>query len=433
MIDQFVSYWQSHGLGTFVRIFWFFVFFEFTRYVLFDYVIVLVFAIKRKVRERHWELARHSLLTEMPIVSVIVPGRNEGAHIFKLVRSLAEQSYTNLEIIVVDDGSDDQTPVIGRSLQKAGLITSFVRNEERGGKASAANLALRLSKGRFIVHLDADSSFHHNAIENALVPFYLDEKIGGVGGSLEVRDSDKNLCTTLQAIEYLKTITMGRIVTSTLGIYPIISGAFGVFRKDVMDKIKGWDIGPGLDGDLTVKIRKAGFKVHFEPSSVGLTSVPPDFIKLAAQRLRWSKSVIRFRIRKHGSVFYPDEHFSFMNLLASTESILYGVIFNVLWYINLFDQIIHYPTQLQYILPMSFLLYVIANFFQFFLILAISHEDFFKRLKFLPYLPLIVIYNGLYLRVVRTIAHISEVFFFTSYKDPWNPAKTSRHARTMRI
>lgn len=433
MIEDFFSYWQSQGLSAFVRVFWFFVFFEFTRYVLIDYIIVMYYVIRRKLRQRRWDLARHALLAEMPMVSVVVPGRNEGPHLFTLVRSLAEQTYSNLEIIVVDDGSDDNTAVIGKSLERAGLITIFVRNEERGGKASAANLALRLAKGKFIVHLDADSSFHHDAIENALIPFYMDEKIGGVGGSLEVRNREKNLCTSLQAIEYLKTITMGRIVTSTLGIYPIISGAFGVFRRDVMQKIKGWDIGPGLDGDLTVKIRKAGFQVHFEPTSVGLTSVPTNFVRLAGQRLRWSKSVIRFRVRKHGSVFYPDENFSFINMLASSESILYGVIFNILWYINLFDQIIHFPRQLIFILPMSYLLYVIANFFQFFLILSISHEDFFKRLRLVPYLPLIVIYNGLYLRVIRTIAHISEIFFFTSYKDPWNPAKTSRHAQTMKI
>lgn len=433
MIDSFLSYWESQTLDSFLRIYWFFVFFEFTRYVLIDYIVVLYFAFKRRMRAKKWELARSCLFTELPLVSVVVPGKNEGGHLFKLVRSLAEQSYSNLEIIVVDDGSDDQTPVIGRSLQKAGFITQFIRNGERGGKASAANLALRMSKGDFIVHLDADCSFHNNAIENSLIPFYMDDRIGGVGGSLEVRDSDKNVCTSVQAIEYLKSISLGRIVTSTLGIYPIISGAFGVFRRDVLEKIKGWDIGPGLDGDLTVKIRKAGYQVHFEASSVGLTSVPPDFMKLAAQRLRWSKSVIRFRIRKHGSVFVPDEHFSFMNLLASTESILYGVIFNILWYINLVDQIINFPQQLAYIFPMSFMLYLGANLMQFLLIVAIGREDFYKRLLLLPYLPLIVIYNGIYLRVIRTISHISEIFFFTSYKDPWNPAKTSRHARTMRI
>ena len=316
---------------------------------------------------------------------------------------------------------------------KSGMITLFLRNEDRGGKASAANLAWRFAKGKYIVHLDADCSFHFNAIESALIPFYMDERIGGVGGSLEVRNGLKNLCTILQRIEYLKTISLGRIVTSTLGIYGIISGAFGVFRADVLQKVKGWDIGPGLDSDLTTKIRKAGYKVHFEPDAIGLTNVPQTFSKLANQRLRWNKSVIRFRLRKHGGLFVANEHFSFANMFASAESIVFGVIFNILWYINIFDQMIHYPRELLFIFPMSILLYMIGNFIRFFVVLALSHEDFQERLKLLPFLPLMVFYNGFYMRVVRTIAHMSELFFWTSYKDSWNPRKTSVHARKMNI
>lgn len=433
MIEDFFAYWHAKGLLAFVRIFWFLIFFEFTRYILLDYVVMIYYAIKQKVKERKRELARMALWVERPLVSIVVPGRNEGEHLYKLVRSLAEQTYQNIEVIVVDDGSDDQTPIIGNGLMKAGLISLFLRNEVRGGKASAANLAWRYAKGKFIVHLDADCSFHYTAIENSLVPFYMDEKIGGVGGSLEVRDGMKNLCTVLQRIEYLKTISLGRIVTTALGIYPIISGAFGVFRAEVIEKVKGWDIGPGLDGDLTTKIRKAGYKNYFEPDAVGLTSVPDSFYKLANQRLRWNKSVIRFRIRKHASVFKPDEHFSFLNLMASMESIMYSVVFNVLWYINLADQIIHYPDQLQYIFPMSILMYVISNYIQFILVLIISHEDFKERIKLLPYLPLMVIYNGFYMRIVRTVAHISELFFWSSYNDAWNPRKTSKYAEELKL
>lgn len=433
MIHEFVAFWQAKGLAAFVRIFWFLIFFEFTRYILLDYIVMIYYAIKRKVMDRRWELARMALWVERPLVSIVVPGRNEGDHLYKLVRSLAEQTYQNVEIIVVDDGSDDQTRIIGNGLMKAGLITLFLRNEVRGGKASAANLAWRYAKGKFIVHLDADCSFHYTAIENSLVPFYMDEKIGGVGGSLEVRDGMKNLCTVLQRIEYLKTISLGRIVTTALGIYPIISGAFGVFRAEVIDKVKGWDIGPGLDGDLTTKIRKAGYKNYFEPDAIGLTAVPDSFLKLANQRLRWNKSVIRFRIRKHSSVFKADEHFSFLNLMASMESIMYSVVFNILWYINLADQIINFPHELMYIFPMSILMYVISNYIQFILVLIISHEDFMQRVKLLPFLPLMVIYNGFYMRIVRTVAHFSELFFWSSYNDAWNPRKTSKYAEELKL
>jgi cellulose synthase/poly-beta-1,6-N-acetylglucosamine synthase-like glycosyltransferase len=218
-----------------------------------------------------------------------------------------------------------------------------------------------------------------------------------------------------------------------MGIYPIISGAFGVFRAEVINVIKGWDIGPGLDGDLTTKIRKAGYKVYFEPDAIGLTTVPDTFGKLANQRLRWNKSVIRFRVRKHGNVFSANEHFSFLNMMASMESIMYSVVFNFLWYINLIDQMIHFPDQLMFIWPMSILLYMASNYVRFVLVLILSHEDFIDRLKLLPYLALMVFYNGFYMRVVRTVAHLSELFFWSSYRDAWNPQKTSKHARELKL
>ena len=68
------------------------------------------------------EKARAAFWRDMPMISVVAPGKNEGANIYKLVKSLNEQSYTNMEIIIVDDGSDDETPTIGRNLEKNGLI-----------------------------------------------------------------------------------------------------------------------------------------------------------------------------------------------------------------------------------------------------------------------------------------------------------------------
>ena len=114
-----------------------------------------------------------------------------------------------------------------------------------------------------------------------------------------VRNYKESLVTTLQAIEYYDTISIGRIISSHLGIYRVISGAFGAFKKEVMDEIKGWDIGPGLDGDITVKVRKAGYKIKFASEAVCLTNVPNTFRKLIKQRMRWDKSLVRFRMRKH--------------------------------------------------------------------------------------------------------------------------------------
>lgn len=423
---------MSSGWSSVFRIFWYFFCFELTRYVLFDFIVLLLYKTNRYTKTGNREEARERLFKEQPFVSVIVPGKNEGRHIYKLVRSISEQTYKNIEIIVVDDGSDDKTAIIGRDLERNGFITLFLSNTVRGGKASAANLALRYSKGEYILHLDADCSFNREALENALIPFFMDPTIGAVGGSLEVRNADKNLCTTLQAIEYLKTISIGRMVTSYLGIYAIISGAFGLFRKDVLDKVKGWDIGPGLDGDITVKIRKLGYKVHFEPSAIGLTSAPDSFAKLAKQRLRWNKSIVRFRMRKHIDIFYPNQHFSFMNFFASAENITYNVILNIIWYFHIADMIINFPHLLKYIVPMNIILYALANMLQFSFILMFT-DDVKNKLKLFLYVPLMVFYNGYFLRIVKTIAHFREMFLWSSYSDSWNPSKSSMQAKRMRI
>lgn len=428
ILPDFIVYWYTVGIWNFVRVFWYFVSLELTRFIFADFVIAGWYYLNRKKRKRRWEKARRAFWNENPFVSIIIPGKNEGKHLFKLTKSLAEQTFQNFELIIVDDGSDDETPIIGRNLQKRGLIDLFLRNEMRGGKASAANLALRYSKGKYIVHLDADCSFDREAIENILIPFFLDEKIGAVGGNVKVRNADESLCARLQAIEYLKTISVGRIIASQLGIYKIISGAFGAFRADVTDSIKGWDIGPGLDGDITVKIRKSGFKTVFEPSAVCLTNAPSEFRVLTKQRLRWDKSIIRFRVRKHNDVYLPSENFKWLNFLALFENVFYNVVLDILWWFYIIDLVINYNDSLQYVIPMNFFIYTVVGFLQMTTTFIYS-ERRYEELKLWPYAPMMSIYTGTYLRLVRSVAYIHEFVWKKSYDDPWNPVKSSSQAK----
>lgn len=428
LLPEYIQYWFAVGLGKFIRVFWYFVLFEFSRYIIVDYIIFGIFRLQKKKRAERMEKARQALFNENPFVSVIIPGKNEGKHIYKLTRSLAEQTFNNFELIIVDDGSDDQTPIIGRSLEAQGLIDKFIRNEMRGGKASAANLALRFSTGKFIVHLDADCSFDRDAIEKVLIPFYLDERIGAVGGNVKVRNYKDSLCAKLQAIEYLKTVSVGRIITSYLGIYKIISGAFGAFRKEATDAIGGWDIGPGLDGDITVKIRKSGYKVYFEPSAICLTNAPSKFKVLTKQRLRWDKSIIRFRVRKHKDVYFPHANFNWSNFFSLAENVFYNVVLDILWWIYILDIIFNYSGSLKFIIPMNFTLYLVMNYVQMGSIALFSERREEERYLW-PYVALMTLYTGTYLRFVRTAAYYKEFFFKRSYEDPWNPKKSSLQAK----
>ncbi len=429
-LDEIYQYWSSVGWSKFFRVFWYFFAIDFFRYILIDFFALSHYIRERRRRKKDFELAKAALWAEHPLISVIVPGKNEGKHLYKLTRSIKEQSYQHLELIVVDDGSDDQTKIIGRDLEKNGLIDLFIRNDVRGGKASGANTALHFCKGKYVIHLDADCSFNYDAFEKILVPFYYDASIAAVGGNLEVRNSEDSLATKLQAIEYLKSILIGRIASSYLGFYRIISGAFGAFEIEKLKRLGGWDIGPGLDGDITMKFRKLGYKVHFEPTALGLTSVPDSFRKLAKQRRRWNKSIVRFRMRKHLNVFRVDANFSWSNMLSSAENIFYNVILNVKWYIYILDVAANFGGMLMYIVPTNLLMYAIANFIQMFVIVLFV-EDKKAKAKFLWYAPIMVLYMGFFLRFVRTVAQLEELLFKKSYDDNWNPYKSSKKAKAL--
>jgi Glycosyltransferases, probably involved in cell wall biogenesis len=389
-----------------------------------DIVVAIGRSFTFRSRSKKKALARHLLYVENPLVTILVPGKNEGKNIFKLVQSLAEQTYKNYEVIVVDDGSDDDTPIIGRDLMKAGYIDKFLRCEVRGGKASAANLGLYYAKGKYVIHLDADSSLDRDAIEKILIPFYLDKRIKGVGGCVKARNAFETTCTSMQALEYLKTIMVGRMVTSALGIYHIISGAFGAFDAKVLKQVGGWDIGPGLDGDITQKIRKCGYKVRFANDAICMTNVPTKWKKLFKQRLRWSKSLVRFRMRKHVDMLLPNKNFSFLNAISNGENILYDFVFNYVWLFYILTICLQHTDKLFEIFLVGWLIRICFSFVAFMIILMVSERPQ-EEIKLIPYVPLSTFYTGYFLRLARLVAHTREVFFFSSYKDSWNPRKTS--------
>lgn len=432
-IDNLIAFIANLDGLKIIRFFWFFFFFELIRFFLVDLIILIFWKINRRRREKKMAKARNQLFQENPLISIIVPGRNEGENLFQLATSLREQTYQNFELIIIDDGSDDDTKIICQSLLNQGLIKQYLRNDVRGGKASAANLGFRYSKGKYIIHIDADCSFDRDAIENILVPFYLDAKIGAVGGNVQVRNYNESLCTTLQAIEYYDNISIGRIALSQLGIYRQISGAFGAFKREVLMSVGGWDIGPGLDGDITVKVRKLRYKIHFEPTAVCQTRVPNTFRKLVKQRLRWDKSLVRFRLRKHKDVFLPTASFNWSNFISFVENVTFNLVLNFKWYFYILDIFISYTGLILFILPINLFIYTIYNYVKYILFSLFRERKNEPITYFLPYMPLLVFYFGYFLRIVRTVAYLQEFFLRKSYEDEWNPAKSSRHAKAMRI
>lgn len=426
--DHFFYMWNVMDWQSIFKWGWYIFLLDIPRFFVIEGVTLFWSRYNRIKTKDLWEKAKKDLYDERPLVTVLVPGHNEGKHLYKLVQSMKYQTYTNLELIVIDDGSTDDTAIIGRSFERNGKIDRFISVQERGGKASAANLGLRYSSGKYVVHLDADSSLDNDAIEKILIPFYRFENIGGVGGNLIVRNEEESLTTTMQFLEYLQSINVSRIVLSKLNLYKIISGAFGAFPREVLERIGGWDIGPGLDGDITVKIRKINYRILFEEEAICKTHVPITWKALTKQRLRWSRSLVRFRIRKHKDVWIPDRNFKFVNFMSFFENVFFSLVLDFLWFFYIFKILFTDPSFLIFWFPFKYSIYLLLTLGQYCFAIAISGNKRNLISKVL-YIPLFPIYMGYYMRIVRTISYLDELIFYDSYKDVWNPLKTSKKAR----
>ena len=295
---------------------------------------------------------------------------------------------------------------------------------DRGGKASADNYGLEHAKGKYLVHIDADSSLDRNAIEEILLPFYMDRDVRGVGGCIKVRNADDSMCASMQALEYLRTIMVGRMATDMMGIFHIISGAFGAFETETIRQLGGWDIGPGLDGDITQKIRKAGYKVRFANKAVCLTNVPVKWSKLFMQRLRWSKSLIRFRVRKHRDILTPNSNFSFSNMISNLDCIVFDCVFNFIWLFYIITLFLSNADRIADIMIVGWLIRLSFSILSFASMQAVSERAAQER-RLGALLIFHTFYMGYFLRVARLVGHTVELFFYSSYRDNWNPEKTS--------
>ena len=185
-----------------------------------------------------------------------------------------------------------------------------------------------------------------------------------------------------------------------------------------------WDIGPGLDGDITQKIRKAGHKVYFAHDAICMTNVPTKWHVLFKQRQRWSKSLIRFRLRKHMDILLPHKHFSFLNFISNTENLLYDCVFNYAWFFYIITLMFTHTDRLLEVFVVGYMIRYVFSLIAFGVIMMVS-ERANEEKNLLPYLFLNTFYTGYFLRLTRLLAHTKELFFFSSYKDPWNPRKTS--------
>lgn len=237
-----------------------------------------------------------------PFVSIIVPVFNEGKVVADSIKSLLNLNYPNYEIIIVNDGSTDDTKQIcetfvGNHKGKSSNVRITLINKENAGKASALNTGIAYSKAEFILCMDGDSQLSEDTLRTG-VRHFLNERIGAVAGNVKVLNRKKFL-TDLQALEYIEGLNMARSAQSFLRLVNIIPGPIGIFRRKALEEAGFYSSDTfAEDADVTLKLLSKGWKIYYEPLAISYTEAPATIQQLLKQRYRWTRGIIQ-SIRKH--------------------------------------------------------------------------------------------------------------------------------------
>jgi cellulose synthase/poly-beta-1,6-N-acetylglucosamine synthase-like glycosyltransferase len=302
------------------------------------YLTLLVAAIVelRRTRNEAVGISDHIVVGSRlaPTISILAPAYNEEATIAASVQSLLTLDYPNLEVVVIADGCKDDTigvlqrefalvevyrayaprvptksvVALYRSLRHANLVAV---NKLNGGKADALNVGLNLASGELVCAIDADTLIERGALVRLMRPMLIDPDVVATGGTIRPVNAvatrhgsvvDVNVPRTwlagIQVIEYLRAFLLGRLGLNRLGGNLIISGAFGLFRREPMIAAGGWlHDTVGEDMELVVRLRRLGYErgtahdVVFVPDPTAWTEVPESVGVLGRQRDRWHRGL----------------------------------------------------------------------------------------------------------------------------------------------
>ncbi|MGM1045931.1 MAG: glycosyltransferase family 2 protein [Bacillota bacterium] len=286
----------------------------------------------------------------VPSVSLLVPSYNEELTIIENVRCLMTLNYPTYEVIVINDGSSDETLDVlikEYGLQRIsnpefrGTINTkkvrgvyynvqyphlFVIDKENGGKADSLNAGINMSRYPLISSIDADSLLEKDALIR-MARMYMEnpEETVAVGGDVRIANGcviengavknvslPRRMWPMFQSIEYLKAFLGGRIGWSHINGLIIVSGAFGLFRKDYVIAVGGYRGGyPGEDMNIIIKLHrymlehKIRYRIAFCPEAVCWTQAPDSYHILSNQRKRWGRGNLKNMIENRDMVFNP--------------------------------------------------------------------------------------------------------------------------------
>jgi cellulose synthase/poly-beta-1,6-N-acetylglucosamine synthase-like glycosyltransferase len=424
MITTFQDAWlllNNTSLLGLAMLYWFTLAFEVPRYAMSFPAIVMLYLRDRKV------MGPARVPKAIGKVSILIAGHNEADAIERGVKSLKLQSFNDFEIVCVSDGSTDETYEIMKRLQREGLVHKVAGCQIRGGKASAINLAARLSSGDIMIVIDCDCTFEPNAIAEILQPFS-DPLVAGVSASVLVKNGEDSFIASMQAIEYLSGMTLGKAQLDMLGQLTMISGAFGAFRRQAWLRVNGMDPGPGEDLDISLRLRNAGYKLAFAHRAVAYTDVPVALFNLLRQRNRWERDSVWLRFRKYPWVLNPFRaDFRWRETIHNMDFLVFTVIASAIFPFYLVYLFLSFGMTGFTILLASTMGLLVLDVFVF--ICAVVATGNSTHWKFLPYVLAYGTFQSYLMRLARLYSFVDEWIYSTSRTDSFAPPKVNAWIR----
>ena len=299
----------------------------------------LAAAYLRSHQRRHSVRARALVanLASPPTISIVMPAFNECLTIVESVRALLALDYQSCEIVVVNDGSTDETlsllaetfhlvsaPVAFDQPLKTAPLRGIYRSTSQPNlvvidkvngrcKADASNAGINAASGPLVLVIDADTILANDALSRAVLPFLEDPTTVAVGANLgltngcRIKDGriaevllPRNWLARFQIVEYMRSFLLFRLACAARNAVLIISGGFGLFRRDAIIAVGGYDPNAiGEDMELTIRLQKhyrelrQPFVISFDPNPLAWTQAPEDWQSLKGQRCRWRRGLLQ--------------------------------------------------------------------------------------------------------------------------------------------
>lgn len=337
-----------------------------------------------------------------PAISIIVPAHNEEHTIRTCIKSLISQKYTDLSIIVVDDGSTDKTDAVVKSLQKAHKNIRYMRTDHVG-KAAALNSALRHVKTEVFGFIDADTYLTRGTLHDMVGYF------GGKTASVTIAMKPSrvsNLIQGIQKVEYMiSSLTRKLLSHLDAGYY---TPGFAIYKTDIIKKLGGFDE-KNITEDLEIgmRLQEKGYKIENVIEKTAFTEVPSTFRELFRQRMRWYRGYL-YNSKKYKHLFFnrkfgdlglmvlPIQYivlalitpFLLYAIFDASMSVLKGIIdayltgFDIKYFID--------TSNFSLISPMTF--FFLALLGSFIIMLKISQRETEEKVGKLTYLVYIILY-----------------------------------------